>query len=305
MDLPGIDDVTFFDQIARSRTLTDAAREWGVSPSAVSKRLTQLETRLQVRLVQRSTRRLTLTDEGTRYAEGVSRLLPQLTDLEESISAQHREPRGRITIHCTIGLGRAHIAPMLREFVNQHLRVQVDLELSHLPLNIAGTSFDCAIWVGKLQDSRLKVKLLHPSRRVVCAAPDYLRARGAPADLLDLDKHACIVIRQGDSDFALWRFGNDEDEESSVRVKGDMISNDGDVATQWCMDGQGLLMRSLWHVGPMLADGRLVQVLSNIPTPPANIHIVYPSGSHPPRRVTLLIEHLRTGLRERMSNIDW
>jgi DNA-binding transcriptional LysR family regulator len=215
LDLPGIDDMTFFDQIARSWSLTEAAREWGVSPSAVSKRLTHLETRLQVRLVQRRTRRLTLTEEGTRYAEGVSRLLPQLTDLEESISVQHREPRGRITIHCTFGLGREHIGPMLREFVNQHQQVQVDLELSHLPLNIAGTSFDCAIWVGKLQDSRLKVKLLHPSRRVVCAAPEYLRASGAPTDLPDLENHACIVIRQGDSDFALWRFGTSEDEEES------------------------------------------------------------------------------------------
>ena len=113
-------------------------------------------------------------------------MLPQLADLEESISTQHREPRGRITLHCTIGLGRAHIAPLLREFVNQHQHVQVDLELSHLPLNIAGTSFDCAIWVGKLQDSRLRMRLLHPSRRIVCAAPGYLRTRGAPADLQDL-----------------------------------------------------------------------------------------------------------------------
>lgn len=295
-----MDDLEFFEQISRSRSLTDAARRWGKSLPSVSKRLTLLESRLGVQLVRRSTRKLTLTPEGEQYAAGALSILQQKTDLEEGVSQKYGELQGRIAVHSTIGLGRIHIAPLLGEFVREHPRVSVDLELSALPLNIAGTSFDIGIRVGSLEDSRLKSRRLAESRRVVCAAPQYLAAAGRPTTIADLDQHNCLILRQENSDYAVWRFGS-EQREQHVRVNGSMVSDDGEVVTGWCLQGLGLIMRSSWHVNPMLRDGRLQQVLEDIPTPAADIHAVFPAAVHTPRRVSEAIDFLRRGLAERLG----
>ncbi|MFB8280204.1 LysR family transcriptional regulator [Nocardia colli] len=294
------DDVTFFDIVARSRSLTEAAREFGVSVSSVSKRLAQMEARLGVLLVQRSTRRLTLTPEGERYAAGASVIAAQLAELEDSIAEQQHELRGRVHVRSTIGLGRAHIAPLVADFVERNPRVQVDLELSSLPLNIAGTGFDLDIRVGALPDSRLTATRLWVNRRVLCASPEYLRRNGTPASIEELDQHTCIILRENESDYALWRFESG-DKELSIRVAGNLISNDGDVITQWCLAGRGLVMRSLWHVEPLLRDGSLVQVLPGIQTPSADIAAVYPAAAPLPRRTRAVIDHLKAGLGRRIT----
>ncbi|MFD9893459.1 LysR family transcriptional regulator [Amycolatopsis sp. NPDC059027] len=300
MDLPELDDLQFFDGVARSQTLTQAARRWGVSPSAVSKRLARLERRLGVQLVTRSTRRLDLTGEGERYAAGVARLLPMITDLEEEVGERRHEVRGRVAVHSTIGLGRAHIAPVLGGFQKLHPDIEIEVELSHLPLHIAGTPFDFAVRVGRQRDSALHARLLHPNRRVVCASPDYLRRRNPPSSIHDLPDHDCIVIRENDSDYAIWRFGTGA-EEAAIKVPGSMISNDGEIATQWCVDGHGLVMRSLWHVAPLLRTGELVRVLPDMPTPDAHIYAVYPSARALPRRARLAIDHLANELPPRLA----
>lgn len=298
MDLPEVDDLQFFDRVARCATLTEAARTWGVSTSAVSKRLARLENRIGIRLINRSTRRLSLTGEGLHYAAGVAEILGRIADLEESVTTDQRALRGRVAVHSTIGLGRAHIAPLLGTLRTRHPGVEVELDLSHLPLNITGTSFDLAIRVGRLKDSRLQFRRLHENRRVLCAAPGYLAGRTRPTSPADLADHQCIVIRENDSDYAIWRFG-DEADETAIRVHGSMISNDGDIATRWCLQGHGLLMRSLWQVAPMFRDGTLEQVLPEIPTPPADIYAVHGAG-RPPRRVLAVLDHLQAGLRDRI-----
>lgn len=304
MDLPGLDDLRFIDGIARAETLTQAARQWGVSTSAVSKRLASLERRLGVRLVTRSTRRLNLTEEGEHYAAGAARLLPLISDLEDEVGERRHELRGSVAVHCTIGLGRAHIAPLLGQFRNLHPEVEVDLELSHLPLHIAGTRFDFTVRVGRQRDSSLRTRLLHTNRRVVCASPAYLQQRHPPQSIRELPTHDCIVIRENDADYAVWRFGSGADE-NAVKVPGSLISNDGDIATQWCLEGHGLLMRSLWHVAPLLRSGELVQVLDDIPTPGADIYASYASSQHLPRRARLAIDHLAKGLTHRLGPGTW
>jgi LysR family transcriptional regulator, transcriptional activator for dmlA len=300
VDLPDIDNLQFFHGIARASTLTEAARHWGVSTSAVSKRLAYLENRLGVQLVNRSTRRLTLTDEGTRYAAGAARVLPLINDLEEEVSQHHQGLRGRLAVHSSMGLGRAHLAPLLAQFNTLHPQVEIELELSHMPVHIAGTPFDFAVRVGRQRDSSLRARLLRQNRRVVCASPKYLQDREQPRSLDDLANHDCIVIREIDTDYALWRFGTDMDE-SAIRVPGSMISNDGEVATQWCIDGHGLLMRSLWHVAPMLRDGSLIQVLDDIPTPSANIYAVYTSMHNLSRRARGALDYLSKELVRRIE----
>ncbi|RDI44925.1 LysR family transcriptional regulator [Nocardia mexicana] len=293
------DDILFFDILARCRSLTEAARELGVSVSAVSKRLAQIEARLGVPLIQRTTRRLVLTPEGRRYATGAAVIAGQLEELEDSISEQHDELRGRVHVRSTIGLGRAHIAALVAEFVTAHPGIHIDLELSAMPLNIAGTGFDIDIHVGALHDSRLTTTRLCRNRRVVCAAPDYVRRHGLPGDLTDLERHNCLVLKENDSDYSLWRFapgGND----TAVRVTGNLVSNDGGVITRWCLEGRGLVMRSLWHVGPLLRDGTLINALPDIPTPSADIYAVYAASAALPRRTRAVIDHLKHGLQERI-----
>ncbi|MBN9113396.1 MAG: LysR family transcriptional regulator [Pseudonocardia sp.] len=301
MDLPDLDDLEFFDGIATAGTLTEAARRWGVSTSAVSKRLASLERRLGAQLVRRSTRRLSLTDEGDRYAAGAARLLPLISDLEEDVGRRRGALRGRVAVHATMGLGRSHVAPALGAFAATNPGVSVELELSHLPLHVAGSPFDFAIRVGHRDDSALLCRTLLPNRRVVCASPGYVTEHGAPRCLTDIAEHQCIVIREIDTDHTVWRFGDDA-AETTVRVPGTMITNDGDVATRWCVDGHGLLMRSLWHVGPLLRDGVLVRVLHEVPTPRADVVAMYPAGRHLSRRAAAALDHLADELDRRLGD---
>ncbi|TDD42551.1 LysR substrate-binding domain-containing protein [Saccharopolyspora elongata] len=136
--------------------------------------------------------------------------------------------------------------------------------------------------------------------RIVCAAPKYLANRNPPRSIHELLEHDCIVIRENDSDYAVWRFGT-ESEETAVKVPGSMVSNDGDVATQWCVEGHGLLMRSRWHVAPMLRTGALVQLLGDLPTPSANIYAVHDSAQNLTRRAKLAIDHITEGLTGRLD----
>ncbi|WP_037144921.1 LysR family transcriptional regulator [Rhodococcoides fascians] len=294
------DDLGFFEVVARSTSLTAVGRELGVSVSSVSKRLAQLESRLAVRLVHRSTRRLTLTPEGERYARGAAAISADVAELEESISGHYAELRGRLRIHSSVGLGRAHIAPLMAEFVALHPRLEVDVELSATPPAASMTPYDLSIRVGALQDSRSTAKRLARSRRIVVASPGYVAEHGSPRTIEEIRRHNCIVLRQDEGDFALWRFGVAADE-TALRVSGNMTSNDGDVTTAWCVEGRGLLMRSLWHVGPMLRDGSLVQVLPDIATPDADIHAVYSAAPQVPRRVRAAVDHLREHLPPRLS----
>lgn len=297
MDLPDIDDLRFFAGIAAAGTLTEAARVWGVSVSAVSKRLARLERRLGARLVNRSTRRLTLTDEGRRYAEGAVEVLGRIDDLEDDVGRRSGRLHGRVSVHATMGFGRTHIAPLLGSFGAAHPDLRIDLELSHIPVHVGGTGYDFAVRAGPLPDSRMHARVLLRNRRVVCAAPSYLRRRGEPRDLAGLAEHDCIVIRETDTSYAHWRFGT-ADDVTAVRVSGSMTCNDGEVATAWCLAGRGLVMRSLWQVAPLLARGDLVQVLDGVPTPPADFVAVHDAS--PPRRVTAALDHLAAGLAERI-----
>jgi LysR family transcriptional activator of dmlA len=302
MDLSSVDDLEFFDQIARSQSLTEASRAWGKSVSAVSKRLAQLEARLGVSLVRRSTRRMTLTDEGQSYAAGAADILQRREDLEDGVTRQRGQLKGRISVHSTLGLGRTHIAPLLGDFVRENPLIRIDLELSPLPLNISGTSFDIAIRVGELSDSRLKLKLLARNRRIICAAEEYLVKSPPLRTAADLEHHECIILRENQSDYALWRFG--QDGKDYVRVDGSMASDDGDVVTGWCVQGLGLIMRSTWHVGPLIRSGVLRHVLPGVQTPPADIYALYAATTQTPHRISAVIDYLREGLTRRLKDQD-
>ncbi|MGW0568188.1 LysR family transcriptional regulator [Streptomyces tauricus] len=295
-----VDDLKFFQVVAASETLTAASHRLGWSLPVVSKRLSALESRLDVRLVQRGTRRLVLTSEGALYASGLDSILDRLRELEDQVTERSGELRGALVVQATLGLGRAHVAPLLAEFAAAHPQLQVQLNTSALPLRPQRRNFDVAVHVGSPPDSSLRMRRLAENRRVPCASPAYLERRGAPTRVEDLARHDCIVLRENEGDFALWRFG-DAGDPRHVRVRGPLQSNDGDIVTGWALEGRGVIMRSEWHVRPHVARGDLVRVLPHVPTPAADIYALTEDDGHVPRRVTELIEHLAAHLPGRLA----
>jgi DNA-binding transcriptional LysR family regulator len=295
-----MDDLRFFRAVASSETLTAAARELDCSLPVVSKRLSALERRLDVRLVHRGARRLALTAEGELYAARLESILDQVRELEDVVTHRSGDLRGSVVVQATLGLGRAHVAPLLGEFTVLHPRLSIRLRTSSLPLRPHRREFDLAVHVGAPLDSSLRMRRLAENRRVPCAAPAYLERRGTPERVEDLGGHDCIVLRENEGDFALWRFGDARDPRQ-IRVRGRLSSNDGDVVTDWALQGLGVIMRSEWQVRSHLESGALVRVLPEVPTPPADVYALLPGDVHVPRRISELADHLAARLPDRIG----
>lgn len=302
--MASLDDLAFFRQLARAGNLTATARELGLSVSAVSKRLKQLETRLGVELATRTTRRLTLTAEGERYLTRGSELLEELAELEEGLGEDSEALGGPLRINATFGFGRRHIAPLLSEFCRQHPAIEASLELSNFPEPLVD-GVDLGIRVGQPPDSRLVARRLVVNRRVLCAAPDYLERYSAPVVPQELARHACLVLRENDSDYTQWRFVNaDTQEEVSVKISGHLASNDGEVIKQLALDGHGLMLRSSWDVQEELAEGRLQALLPGWRGVRADFFAVYPQRRHIPARLRGFVDFLVAGLDERVHTVS-
>ncbi|MFJ8816682.1 LysR family transcriptional regulator [Amycolatopsis thermoflava] len=298
--MSSIDDLRFFHVVAASETLTAAARELGSSLPAVSKRLRALEQRLDARLVHRGTRRLVLTSEGELYAARLETILDQVRELDDLITHRSADLRGSVVVQATLGLGRAHVAPLLGEFTARHPQLNIRLHTTALPLRPHRREFDMAVHVGTPPDSTLRMRRLARNRRVPCAAPSYLDRKGMPERVEDLADHDCIVLRENEGDFDLWRFGT-AGRPRQVRVRGRLSSDDGDVVTDWALRGHGVIMRSEWQVRSHLDSGALVRVLPGVPTPPADIYALLADDVHVPRRVSELIDHLAARLPARIA----
>ncbi|MGP9795841.1 LysR family transcriptional regulator [Halomonas sp. 86] len=301
--MSALDDLAFFQQLARAGSLTGTARELGLSLSAVSKRLKQLEARLGVELAARTTRRLTLTAEGERYLSRGALILDELGELENSLNDTHKHGlSGRLRVNATFGFGRQHIAPLLSTFCAMHPAVEGWLELTNFPLNLSDHGFDVGIRIGEPPDSRLIARPILPNRRVLCAAPGYI-ARMAPLNAPgDLVRQACLVIRENDTDFPLWRFErcNDPGCVQSVKVSGRLASNDGEVITRLALDGHGIMMRSWWDVNEHLASGALVPLLPEWQGVRADFYAVFEQRRHVPTRLRAFIEHVQRDISGRV-----
>jgi DNA-binding transcriptional LysR family regulator len=280
-----------FQLVAGRGSLSAAARELGISTSAVSKRLARLEQHLGVRLLHRTTRRLSLTDEGELYLQGAGRILADIEDLEHRVASRRVTPRGLIRVNATFGFGRRHVAPALLEFVRRYPEVRVQLDVSDRPLNLVEDGYDIGIRVGAPGDTALVARRLAPNHRVVCGSPAYLRAHGRPRTPRELAGHDCLILRQDGADYALWRFTSAGRTET-VRVHGSLASNDGEAVRDWAIAGHGLALRSWWDVADVVARGELVTVLDGYRTPDANVYAVYPIPRNLPAKVRLLVDFL-------------
>jgi LysR family transcriptional regulator, transcriptional activator for dmlA len=289
-----LDDLAFFQQLARAGSLTDTARALGLSLSAVSKRLKQLEARLGVELASRTTRRLTLTAEGERYLTRGAAILEELIELEEALGEQQAALSGPLKVNATFGFGRRHVAPLLSAFCIRHPGVEGVLELSHFPLSLGDQGVDIGIRVGEPPDSRLVARRILANRRVLCASPGYVAKMAPLATPGELTGHPCLVLRENDSDYAVWRFqrrGGAGDEQA-VKVAGPLASNDGEVIIGLALDGHGIALRSWWDVQAHLASGALVELLPQWQGVRADFHAVYQQRRHVPARIRAFVDFL-------------
>jgi DNA-binding transcriptional LysR family regulator len=267
-------ELSFFQEIVKQGSLSAAARELGVTPASISKRLTRLEESLGVSLVLRTTRRLSLTDEGELFHANAARILTDLEDMERLVSQNRAAPKGLLRVNAPLGFGRTYITPLVSRFVKLYPEVEVQLHLSDHPLSLADDAFEVGIRFGEVPDARLVARRIAPNRRLVCAAPAYLKERGVPKVPHDLIHHNCIVLRQNDAAYGSWRFNKGKQSET-VKVRGTLSSNDGEVALNWVLDGLGLMLRAEWDIAKYVRTGRLKILLEEYATPTADIFAVY------------------------------
>lgn len=288
-----LDDLAFFRQLARAGSLTATARELGLSLSAVSKRLKVLEARLGVELASRTTRRLSLTAEGERYLARGAAILEELAELEEALGEQQAALSGPLRVNATFGFGRHHVAPLLSAFCTRHPGVEGVLELSNYPLSLGDQGFDIGIRVGEPPDSRLVARRILANRRVLCAAPAYVSRMPPLASLNELTAHPCLILRENESDYAVWRFCHrGGDVEQAVKVAGPLASNDGEVIVGLALDGHGIALRSWWDVHEHLARGALIELLPEWQGVRADFHAVYQQRRHVPARIRAFVDFL-------------
>jgi DNA-binding transcriptional LysR family regulator len=284
-------ELLLFVQLVKAGGFTAAALEMGITPAAVSKRLTQIEARLGVRLLNRSTRRLSLTAEGEVYLENARRILDELEDLDELMSSSRSTPKGLLKVNAPLGFGRTYIAPIIAEFSQRHPDVDVQLHLTDRPADFVQDGFDVAVRFGDIPDTRLIARKIADNRRLICAAPAYLKTRGRPSTPRDLARHQCIVLRQNEVSYGLWRFFQGRHAET-VKVRGNLSSNDGEVTLTWALAGLGVLQRAEWDIAKYLRSGRLEHILQDYDLPPADIYALFPERHNLSAKVRVFVDYL-------------
>lgn len=284
-------ELAFFVLLAKKGSLSATARELDITPPAVTRRLSLLEQRLGVRLVNRTTRTLSLTNEGEMYLAQATVILAAIREMEESVASGRDEPKGLLRINATLGFGRTTIAPLISLFAKRYPELEVQLQLTDRPINLVEEAFDLGIRFGELPDTRLSARKIMSNRRFLCAAPAYLRKRGEPQTPADLAQHQCIIHRQNEDAHGIWRLTRNRKTET-VKVGGALSSNDGDVVLGWALDGHGVLLRSEWDAAKYLASGRLQIVLPDYKLAPADLFVYYPSRANLPAKVRTFIDFL-------------
>lgn len=285
-----------FVSVATKGSLTAAARAEGVAPAIMGRRLDALEERLGVKLLVRTTRRITLTHEGSAFLEDTQRLLADLANAEASVMAGGVKASGHLRITAPAGFGRRNVAPLVPRFRELHSDVTVSLNLSDRVVDLAGEGYDCAVRVGDFPDSSLVSVRLADNRRLCVATPDYLRRRGTPQGPADLAQHDCLTLSSEASQTRGWAFRvpkGDSWEVVHFKPSGPLDCSDGQVLHDWCLQGMGIAWRSTWEVEGEIGQGRLVEVLADYSAPPNGIYAVFPQRKHLPLRVRLWIDFLK------------
>lgn len=303
-----------FVSVATRGSLTAAAKAEGVAPAIMGRRLDALEERLGVKLLVRTTRRMSLTHEGSAFLEDCQRLLVDVANAEASVSAGGVKASGHLRITAPAGFGRRHVAPLVPKFRELHADVTISLNLSDRVVDVAAEGFDCAVRVGEMPDSSLVSVRMADNRRLCVASPAYLKRYGTPQHPTDLAKFACLTLSSDASQTRGWAFrvprsapkrpqdgdgpltdaaGDGDYEVVHLKPGGPLDCSDGQVLHDWCLNGFGIAWRSTWEVEAEIAAGTLVAVLQDFDAPANGIYAVFPQRKHLPLRVRLWIDFLK------------
>jgi DNA-binding transcriptional LysR family regulator len=286
-------DLEFFSVVSRSKSLAAAARALDVTPSAVSQRLQLLESRVGVRLVERSGRQITLTDEGHLVARRGQAIADDLAGLVEALAARRGVVSGHLRVFAPLGFGRRYVAPAASAFRSTHPDTTIELILSDRLGRIPETAWDVAVHIGVLHDSSLVAQRLASNQRLLCAAPSFLARWGTPDTPAQLRDLSCIALRENDEDATLWRFADRAGIAAHVRIEPRLATNDGEVAREWALGGAGIVVRSEWSVADDLASRRLVRLLPAYTLPSADVVALVGSRHGRSARTTRFVQHLR------------
>ncbi|KNZ34443.1 MAG: LysR family transcriptional regulator [Methylibium sp. NZG] len=281
-----------FVSVSSRGSLTAAAHAEGVAPAVIGRRIDALEERLGVKLLVRTTRRITLTHEGSAFLEDCQRLLSDFVNAEASVSAGGAKASGHLRVTAPAGFGRRHVAPLVPRFLGLHPEVSLSLNLSDRVVDIVHEGVDCAVRVGDLPDSSLVSVRLADNRRLCVATPAYLKRAGTPQHPNDLMRHECLTLSSDASQTRGWAFVVDG-AVTHLRPSGRLDCSDGQVLHDWCLAGMGVAWRSTWEVEHEVAAGRLVSVLAEFAAAPNGIYAVFPHAKHLPVRVRLWIDFLK------------
>jgi DNA-binding transcriptional LysR family regulator len=283
--------ISTFVEVVNRGSLSAAARAEGIAPAMISRRLDALETRLGIKLLQRSTRKIALTDEGTAFLEDCQRILADLENAEAAVSERSAKATGRLTISAPAGFGRWHVAPLLPSFLAEHRELSVTLSLNDRVVDLIGEGIDVAIRIAAMTDSNLVRVKLADNKRAVVASPAYLKRHGTPKTLADLAKHNCLAISSDGSQRG-WTF-RQHGKNLTLKVGGTMECNDGEVLHHWALTGKGLAWRSMWEVGKEIESGKLVTVLDEFAAPGNDVYAVFAQRRHLPLRIRAFVDFLR------------
>jgi DNA-binding transcriptional LysR family regulator len=285
-----LDVIATFIKVAELASFTAAAGALNISRTVASDRVMQLEARLGVKLLNRTTRRVSLTEAGLAYLERARLALATLEAAEEEASTLSARPRGVLRVNAPVTFGARHVAPAVASFLAAHPELGVELTLADRRVNLLEEQVDVAVRIGRLEDSSLMARRLAPCRSIVCAAPAYIAARGMPVHPADLAKHDCLSYAYA-ADGDLWRFER-EGQQETVRVGSRIWSNNGEALAYAAIAGLGIALKPTFIVGEALRDGRLVPVLPGWTVPPLGVHAVWPPNRFLPFKTRAFIDHL-------------
>ncbi|HEU0044277.1 LysR family transcriptional regulator [Sphingomonas sp.] len=294
MKLPDLEAWAVFASVVEHRSFSAAAQAIGVNKATVSKAIARLEARLGQSLFHRTSRRLALTEAGKPLAEHARRLLADAHAAEEAARDGAQSPGGRIRVAAPLGFGIANVAPLLARFLAEHPRVEIDLQLSDVRIDIVAEGVDVALRIADLPDSSLRARRLGDIRTHLVAAPDYLAAYGTPSHPFELARHRLLTYSNTPGS---WRFHSGSGEEASIHPHGPLAANSGEALVPSLLAGLGIARLPGFIIGPHLRSGALVELLPDWPAPAIGLHLLTPPGRLRPARVEALIaflgEHLR------------
>ena len=296
------DNIRTFVRVYELGSMSAAARDLRISAAVASSRISQLEEHLNVRLFQRTTRKLKPTEQGELFYPGAKKILESVDEAEAEITNVTQIPRGTIYVAAPLGMGQRLIAPKIPAFRKEYPLINVRLRLSDRKLDLAAEGLDVAFILGLPEDSNLRMKKIADCSRVLCASPDYVAERGSPASSSELksDKHDCLNLRYPGAPEFQWPLVTPEGVKR-IPVSGPMESDHGDVLTNWALDGQGIILKAEFEVADHLSDGKLIKVLEDEPPIPVQMACLYTHRRMQDPKTRLFIEFMVKAIQKELK----